>query len=99
MALAYTAATGYKVNVNSTTALLPPRSYVTDRERFTAQTPEGESPEYRLHPVLNTWVEIDPEQAWFWSEEWQAGERKVDEDLRLGRYEDFDDMDDFIASL
>jgi len=28
---------------------------------------------------------IDADQAWFWSEEWQKGERQVDEDLRAGR--------------
>jgi hypothetical protein len=44
-------------------------------------------------------VEIDESQAWFWSEEWQAGEREADEDLLLGRYKDFDNMDDFINSL
>ncbi len=28
---------------------------------------------------------IDADQAWFWSREWQEGERHVDEDLRAGR--------------
>ena len=28
---------------------------------------------------------IDADQAWFWSPEWQAGERDVDEDIRAGR--------------
>jgi AbrB family looped-hinge helix DNA binding protein len=28
---------------------------------------------------------IDADQAWFWSPEWQAGEREVDEELRAGR--------------
>ncbi len=28
---------------------------------------------------------IDAGQAWFWSPEWQAGEREVDEELRAGR--------------
>lgn len=41
----------------------------------------------------------DKSQAWFWTEEWQAMEREADEDLRLGRYEDFDTMEDFINSL
>ena len=44
-------------------------------------------------------AERDPDQAWFWSPEWQAGERQADEDLRTGNYEDFDTMDDLIASL
>ena len=44
-------------------------------------------------------AERDPDQAWFWTPEWQAGERLADEDLRTGNYEDFDTMDDLIASL
>lgn len=28
---------------------------------------------------------IDASQAWFWSPEWQQGEREVDEDVRAGR--------------
>ena len=44
-------------------------------------------------------AERDPDQAWFWTAEWQAAEQKADEDLQNGDYEDFDTMDDFIASL
>lgn len=29
--------------------------------------------------------DIDPEQAWFWTAEWQRGERQADEDIRRGR--------------
>src|SRR5688500_4712450 len=29
-------------------------------------------------------VEIDPEQAWFWTPEWQAKEREADEDFLAG---------------
>jgi hypothetical protein len=43
--------------------------------------------------------ERDRDQAWFWTKEWQEGERRVDEHLRRGEYEDFDSMDDFIAAL
>lgn len=28
---------------------------------------------------------IDPEQGWFWTEEWQEDEKKVDEDIKAGR--------------
>jgi hypothetical protein len=54
---------------------------------------------YAFHPTTGELVEIDPEQLWFWTPEWLAGERMVEEDLRLGRYEEFDDMDDFLATL
>jgi len=28
---------------------------------------------------------IDADQAWFWTPEWQAGEREVEEEVRAGR--------------
>jgi hypothetical protein len=54
---------------------------------------------YAIHPITNTFVEIDPDQVWFWSPEWLAEEMKVDEELRSGEYEEFDNIDDFIDSL
>ena len=41
----------------------------------------------------------DPDQAWFWTEEWQKGEREADEDIRAGRIESFDTMEEFLATL
>ena len=29
-------------------------------------------------------VEVNPDQAWFWTEEWQADERAVDRDIAAG---------------
>lgn len=28
---------------------------------------------------------VDTEQAWFWTEEWQKGEKAADEDIKAGR--------------
>lgn len=28
---------------------------------------------------------IDADQAWFWSQEWQKGEREAEDDIRAGR--------------
>lgn len=61
-----------------------------------SQTP---SEHYVIHPETGDLVQIDPDQSWFWTEEWQAGEREVDEHLRHGRYEVFDSMDDFLDTL
>jgi hypothetical protein len=38
-------------------------------------------------------------QAWFWSREWQAKEREADEDYAAGRFDRFENDDDFIAEL
>ena len=45
------------------------------------------------------WIEVDAEQTWFWSEEWQAGERKIDEYIRDGDLQTFDTMEDFLSTL
>ena len=42
---------------------------------------------------------VDRDQAWYWTPEWQAAEGEADEDLRLGRYDEFETMDDMIADL
>lgn len=55
--------------------------------------------EYVVHPHTGNLVQIDPDQAWFWSEEWQAAERQVDAELASGDYEEFDSIEDLIANL
>jgi len=40
-----------------------------------------------------------PSQAYFWTEEWQEGEREADEDIRLGRTKSFANVEDAIAWL
>ena len=43
--------------------------------------------------------EIDPEQAWFWTPEWQEGEREADEDIAFGRGTRYDSDEEFLAAL
>lgn len=42
---------------------------------------------------------LEPEQAWYWSAEWQAWEQEADENLAAGDYEEFETVDEFVASL
>lgn len=42
---------------------------------------------------------ISSDQAWFWTKEWQQGEREVDEALKNGEYTDFESVDDLISKL
>ena len=46
-----------------------------------------------------TIVLTDPDQFWFWNDEWQEGERKVDEYIEAGNVQEFDTMEDFLLSL
>jgi hypothetical protein len=38
-------------------------------------------------------------QSWYWLPDWQKMENEADQNLRDGDYEDFDNLDEFIASL
>lgn len=42
---------------------------------------------------------IDATQAWFWTPEWQAGEREVDADLAANRGETFNSGEEFLDAL
>jgi AbrB family looped-hinge helix DNA binding protein len=44
-------------------------------------------------------VLVDRSQAYFWTERWQEGERETEEDLRAGRYKDFDDIESLLDEL
>src|SRR5438874_1993842 len=70
--------------------------------RRAARLEEGDLLEAELTPdgiLLRPQKLVDATQAWFWSPEWQSGERKAESDLAAGRVEVFDDGDEFIRAL
>jgi hypothetical protein len=42
---------------------------------------------------------IDPEQAWYWTREWQAKEREADDDRTAGRVSHYATDEDFLKAL
>ncbi len=45
-------------------------------------------------------VDIDSDQAWFWTDEWQEKERQADEDIKKGNVSGpFDNIDDCLNAL
>lgn len=42
---------------------------------------------------------IDLNQAYWWLEKWQKGERAAEKDYRAGRYEEYGSVKDFVDSL
>jgi hypothetical protein len=42
---------------------------------------------------------VDAAQAWFWTDEWQAGEREASEDIAAGRTTQSSDAREFLDSL
>lgn len=56
---------------------------------------EREDGVLELHP--HAAVPVD--QAWFWTPEWQEGEREAAADIAAGRVERFDSDDDLLDAL
>jgi hypothetical protein len=48
---------------------------------------------------MNPYVAVPAEQAWFWTNEWQAKEREADENLAAGHVTTFDTAEGFLAHL
>jgi antitoxin MazE len=49
--------------------------------------------------VLRPHVAVPAEQAWFWTDKWQAKEREADDSLAVGHVTTFDTAEDFLAHL
>lgn len=54
---------------------------------------------YAFNPFNCALVEIDPSQKWFWNPDWLEGELLVEQELRSGNFDEFDNLEDFIDSL
>lgn len=49
--------------------------------------------------VTLTTSSLDVDESWFWTEEWQAGEKEAEEDFKAGRYQEFDTIDSLLTYL
>jgi len=70
--------------------------------RRKARLEEGDIFEVQMRDdeiILRPQKLIDASQAWFWTEEWQKGEREADEDIKAGRVKRFATVDELIADL
>jgi hypothetical protein len=56
---------------------------------------EREDGSIELQPMLP----IPADQAWFWTERWQAMEREADEDIAAGRVSEPMEIEEFIEHL
>jgi hypothetical protein len=52
-----------------------------------------------LFSSVPTYREVDTDQAWFWTPQWQAEEREADEDIQHGRVKRFTSAKDLLDSL
>jgi AbrB family looped-hinge helix DNA binding protein len=76
---------------------LPPRV----REALNIES--GDTVEFELtasgQVVVRGLKMIPANQAWFWTESWQRGEREASEDIAAGRVETFKDAQTFLDSI
>ncbi len=49
--------------------------------------------------ILNPVITIGRDQAWFWTKEWQNGEKEAQNDIEAGDVTSFDNVDDAIGFL
>ncbi len=73
-----------------------------DEIRKAAHLEEGDLLEAELTAdgvLLRPQKLIDATQAWFWSREWQAGEREADADRAAGGIESFATEEAFLGAL
>ena len=49
--------------------------------------------------VLRVKKLVDKEQAWFWTNRWQQGEKEAEEDMRAGRVHNFPNTKKAVAFL
>ena len=67
-----------------------------------AHLSEGDPIEIRYFEGVITLVPkkmVDASQAWFWSPEWQQGEREASADIAAGKVHRFNTDEDFLKSL
>lgn len=70
------------------------------QEALVATLRELRQDELRTRATVERLTEVvTSSQAWFWTDDWQAGEREADADLAEGRVKHFDSEDDMDAAL
>lgn len=64
---------------------------------------EGDEVEFTVHAdgqvTLRGMTSIPSDQRWFWTEEWQAGERESSKQIVAGDLEVYDDMATLLADI
>lgn len=70
------------------------------REKFRLKEGEMVRMEERPEGILVCPLEmVDRSQTWFWSKEWQKGEKEVDAEIRRGKLKRFATVDSFLKDL
>lgn len=87
-----------------TRAVMRARRQVTIPENVANALGVGESDEieFTMHAdgavTLRGWTSVPTDQRWFWTPEWQAGEREADEQIARGETTYYDGAEDMLAA-
>jgi len=81
------------------------RNQITIPREYTEYVKVGEGEElmYEITDdgalILRPVITVPKDQAWFWTDKWQAEEREVDEEIKNGRISSPQNAEDFINDL
>lgn len=86
-------------------AVLRSKSQITlpSEVRNALHLAEGDGVEFTVEPdghvTLSGMKSVPADQAWFWTPEWQEGERQASEQIARGEVQRFDSTEAFLDSL
>jgi len=81
------------------------RNQITIPKEYTEYVNVGEGEELRYEMtddgalILRPVITVPKDQAWFWTDKWQAEEREVDEEIKTGQISSSQNAGDFINDL
>lgn len=71
--------------------------------REALQLSEGDEVEFTVaadgEVTLRGWTTIPTDQRWFWTEDWQVGEREASAQIAAGEGDFYESDEDFLAAL
>ncbi|MDR3588017.1 MAG: AbrB/MazE/SpoVT family DNA-binding domain-containing protein [Desulfosporosinus sp.] len=87
-----------KVTVRTRNQITIPREYTEY-----VNVSEGEELRYEITDdgalILRPVITVPKDQAWFWTDKWQAEEKEVDEEIKAGQISSPQNAEDFINDL
>ena len=61
--------------------------------------PASKKPQQDEKPQTDQDAEHDPDQAWYWTPEWQEAEREAEEEIKSGQVDKYETGEDFLKTL
>jgi len=94
-----------KIKTKNKKIIVRNRNQITIPREYTEYVNVGEGEELRYEMtddgalILRPVITVPKDQAWFWTDKWQAEEREVDEEIKTGQISSPQNAEDFINDL